>query len=92
MVYLHLQLCRAKCDAGYNTVADYFETLAVADPGFPRGGGANLKGGGANLLFGHFFLKTAWKWRNFGPEGGVRPSRPPLDPPLFGAIEQLNKS
>ena len=32
----------------------------VADPGFPRGGGANPKGGeGANLLFGHFFPKTA---------------------------------
>ena len=24
---------------------------AVADPGFPRGGCANPKGGGANLLF-----------------------------------------
>ena len=27
---------------------------AVADPGFPRG-----EGGGANLLFGQFFSKTA---------------------------------
>ena len=33
--------------------------FAVADPGFPRGGGANPKGGGANLLFGQFFPKTA---------------------------------
>ena len=28
--------------------------------------------GGANLLFGQFFAKTAWKWRNFGP-GDARP-------------------
>ena len=33
--------------------------LSVADPGFPRGGSANPKGGGANLLFGQFFPKTA---------------------------------
>ena len=46
---------------------------------FPEEGGANPRGG-ANLLFGQFFPKTAWKWRNFGPEGGggARPSRPPL--------------
>ena len=50
---------------------------AVADPEFPRGG-ASIPGS-ANLLFDQFFLKkTAWKWRNFGPEGGARP----LDPPL----------
>ena len=48
------------------------QLYSVADPGFPRGGGANPKGGGANLLFGQFFPKTAWKWRNFGP-GGARP-------------------
>ena len=40
---------------------------------------ANL-GGGANILFGQFFPKTAWKWRNFGP-GGTYPSRL-LDPSL----------
>ena len=43
----------------------------MADPGFSRGGGANPKGGGANLLFGQFSPKTAWKWRNFGPGGRV---------------------
>ena len=31
----------------------------VADPGFPRGG--TTSGGGANLLFAQFFMKTAWK-------------------------------
>ena len=53
-----------------------FPEGAVADRGFPRGG-APTSEGGANLLFGQFFPKTAWKWRNFGPEGwGARPSRP----------------
>ena len=33
--------------------------IPVADPGFPRGGGTNPKGGGANLLFGQYFPKTA---------------------------------
>ena len=34
---------------------------SVADPGFPRRGGANPKGGGggANLLFGQFVPKTS---------------------------------
>ena len=51
----------------------------MADPGFPRGGGANPKGEGANLLFGQFLPKTARKLRNFVPEGGgARPSRPPF--------------
>ena len=39
--------------------------ISVADPGFPRGGGANPKGGGANLLFGQFFLKTACQDKGF---------------------------
>ena len=53
----------------------YTLMVSVADPGFPRGGGANPKGGGANLLFGQFFQKTAWKWRYFGP-GGCVPRAP----------------
>ena len=33
---------------------------SVADPGFPRGGGANSPGGGgANIQFCQIFLKTA---------------------------------
>ena len=63
--YLHLHLCKL-IGAGLNR-------NSVADPGFPRGGGANPKGGD-NLLFGQFFSKTAWKWRKFAPGG--RPSRP----------------
>ena len=33
--------------------------FAVADPGFPRGGCANPRGAGANILIDQFFLKTA---------------------------------
>ena len=54
----------------------------VADPGFPRGGGANSPGGSANIRFCHIFPKTAWNWKNLG-RGGARPSCPPLDPPLL---------
>ena len=53
----------------------------MADPGFLRGGALTPKGRGPNLLFGQFFPKTAWKWRNFAPEGGASLT-PPLDPPL----------
>ena len=33
--------------------------------------------GGTNVLYDHLFLKTAWKWRNFGPKGGEHPSHSP---------------
>ena len=48
------------------------------------------KGGGANLLFDQFSLKTAWKWRNFGPEVGARVPCAPLDPPLVWKIHLRN--
>ena len=50
---------------------------------FPEEGALIPKGGGANLLFGQFFPKTAWKWRNFGPEGGG--AHASLAPPLRSA-------
>ena len=37
---------------------DVKSTYSVADPGFPRGGGANSPGG-ANIRFCQIFLKTA---------------------------------
>ena len=52
------------------TPADCMSAWPVADQGFPRQGGTNLS-------FGQFYLKTAWKWRNFGRRGGTRPSHPP---------------
>ena len=55
----------------------------MADPGFPRGGGANSPGGGTNIRFCQIFPKTAWNWKNLGPRGGGRTSLvPPLDLPL----------
>ena len=43
----------------------------MADPGFPRGGGASIQ-------FCQNFPKTAWKWKNLGPRGGTRVPRVPL--------------
>ena len=41
-------------------------TFPVADPGFPRGGGANPKGGGgANLLFDQFLSENCMKMKTF---------------------------
>ena len=50
----------------------------VADPGFPREGGANPQGGGANLLFGQKFPENCMKWKNLDPEGGRIPGALPL--------------
>ena len=41
---------------------------SVADPGFPRGGGANL-------LFDQKFPKNCMKMKEFGPGGGAPPLR-----------------
>ena len=46
----------------------------VADPGFPRGWGANPPGG-ANIRFCQNFPKTAWNWKNLDGGGGRRPLR-----------------
>ena len=49
----------------------------MADPGFPRGGCANCKGGGANLLFLTIFPKNCMKLKKFGPRGGRASLAPP---------------
>ena len=55
----------------------------MADPGFPIGRGANLRGRGTNLLFGQTFSENCVKMKKFGPNGGgARPLRPLLDPPM----------
>ena len=57
--------------------------MTVTDPGFPQGGAWTLQGGGVNTQFCRILPKTAWNWKNLDAKGGgVRPSRPPLDPPL----------
>ena len=50
------------------------------DPGIPRGG--------ANLLFGQFSLKTAWKWRKFDR---ARPKFYNVDPPLVHVYVSLSR-
>ena len=47
------------------------DDVSVAVPGFPRGGGANLQGGGAHLLFGQKFPENCIKMKEFGPGGRV---------------------
>ena len=52
--------------------------ISVADPEFPRGGGANSPGGSANTNF----PQNCMKLKEFGPPGGRPSLGPPLDPPL----------
>ena len=49
----------------------------VADPGFPVGGRAPVRGG-MDLQRGHFLVKMCAITKELGPiGGGVRPARPP---------------
>ena len=52
--------------------------IAVADPGFPRGGGANSPGGGEapTYDFAKFSQKLHEIERIWAPKGRARPSRP----------------
>ena len=59
-------------------VQSEYQPLAVADPGFPRGAKSTLEIGRQPIIR-PIFLKTAWKWRKYGPRG-VHLSRP-LDLP-----------
>ena len=40
----------------------------MADPGFPRDGGANFKDGCEKLLYGQFFPKNCMKLKECGPQ------------------------
>ena len=53
----------------------------MADPGFPVGGRAPIRGG-VDLRRGHFSVKMYAKMKELGPMGGVRRARP-LDPPML---------
>ena len=64
---------------------------AVADPGFPRGGGANSPGG-TNIRFWQNFPKTAWNWKNLDPRGDARPKFYYVDPPLGWSFSNLWRS
>ena len=56
-------------------------TITVTDPGFPRGRGRNSKRGPQHKILPKF-PKNCMKLKNLDPQGGGRPSPPPLDPPL----------
>ena len=62
--------------------------LAVADPGFPRGGGANSPGGCQHTILPNF-PKNCMKLKEFGPPGGARPKFYYVDPPLAGSVLEL---
>ena len=65
--------------------------ITVADPGFPRGGGANRKGGGGNLLFCQICSKNCMKMKKIGLRG-ARPLRPPWIRQCIIISESLQKS
>ena len=58
-------------------------TTAVADPGFPVGGGMDLVWGAVDPR-GSYILKILHvKMKESGPVGGARAGRAPLDPPMI---------
>ena len=54
---------------------------SVADPGFPRGGGTNPKGGAPTYYFANFSRKLHENEEILGQRG----ARVPCDPPLRSA-------
>ena len=55
---------------------------AVADPGFPRRGGANPREGAPTYYLTNFSQKLHENEENFTQRGGRASLRPPLDPPM----------
>ena len=62
----------------------------MADPGFPRGGGANSRGGRQHTVLPNF-PKNCMKLKEFGLRGagGGASLAPPLDPPLLVELEEI---
>ena len=59
------------------------DICTVADPGFPVGGRASVRGG-MDFLCRCFSVKMYAKMKELGHiRGGVHPARPPLDPPMI---------
>ena len=56
-------------------------SLAVADPGFPVGGRAPVRGRGPPTWA--LLVKMYAKTKELGPIGGRAPGTPPLDPPML---------
>ena len=61
----------------------------MADPGFPRGGGANSPGGRQHTNLPNF-PKNCMKLKIWMPGGGGRPSWPPLESALHNVSYALN--
>ena len=61
----------------------WLESNAVADPGFPVGGGVDLVGGGVDSRRGYVLKILYVKTKELGPlGGGAHQARPALDPPM----------
>ena len=65
-----------------NLLTSILVCTSVADPGFPVGGRAPVRGG-VDLRCGHFSVKMYVKTKELGPIGGRAPGTPPLDPPMY---------
>ena len=61
----------------------------MADPGYPRGGGANPKGGVPTYYLANFSRILHENEEILGQRGGARPLRPPLDPPLLSRSDKI---
>ena len=65
---------------------------AVADPGFPVGGGVDLVRGAVDPRGGYVSKILYVKTKESGPVGGgARRARPPLDPPMHWHVVELLK-
>ena len=64
--------------------------LAVADPGFPVGGGVDLVRGAVDPRGGYVLKILHVKMKESGPVGGGgrAPGAPPLDPPMPSVSHQ----
>ena len=60
----------------------FIRDLSVVDPGFPRGGGTNPKGGAPTYYLANFSRKLHENEEILGQRGGTHPLHPPLDLPL----------
>ena len=65
--------------------------IAVADPGFPRGGHANPKEGRQPINW-PFFPENCRKMKEFWAGGGGTSLAPPLDPPLHWQMSDYLKT
>ena len=91
-VYSHRAITRAGAGVGVISLERILliytcaiQTKPVADPGFPRGGGVNPKGGRQPIIW-PIFPENCMKMKKFGA-GGARGTRaPPLDPPLQAGV------